>query len=49
MNNQKAKKQRIIEHRKERYNHAMQKYIDGLVPYSYVVERWDKYKEAIGK
>jgi hypothetical protein len=45
MNNKLAKKKRLIEHRKERYNHAIQRYIDGEVPYSYVEERWNKLKE----
>lgn len=40
------KKRSLIEHRKERYNDAMQKYIDGKVPYRYVEERFRKLKEV---
>ena len=43
------KKQRIIKHREERYNHAIQKAIDGKAKPGYATERWEKLKEAKGK
>jgi len=39
------KKQRMIKHREERYQHAIQKVIDGKAEPSYATERWDKLKE----
>lgn len=41
------KKHWLLEHRKERYNAAIQKFIDGKVPQSYVQERYQKLKEIL--
>jgi hypothetical protein len=35
----------LIEHRKERYYSAIQNFIDGKVPQTYVDERYRKLKE----
>ena len=43
---QKLKLEWLINHRRMMYQLAMQKYIDGKVPYSYVEERWQKLKEV---
>jgi len=43
------KKQLIIRHRQERYDHAILKVIDGKADPSYATERWNKLKEAQGK
>ena len=43
---QKLKKILIVQHRRERYHAAIQKYIDGKVPYTYVEERWKKLQEV---
>ena len=37
----------LIEHRKTMYQEALQKYIDGLVPYTYVQEMLRKLREVI--
>ena len=46
MRNKHIKKMMVKKHREERYHTAMQKYIDGKVPYSYVEERWKKLQEV---
>ena len=43
--NKRVKKKWLIEHRKERYQNAMQLFIDGKVPQTYVDERYKKLKE----
>ncbi len=43
------KKQRMIKHREERYQHAIQKVIDGKAEPGFATKRWDKLKEVKGK
>lgn len=43
------KKQSAIKHREERYNHAIQKVIDGNAKPGYATERYKKLKEVRGK
>ncbi len=43
------KKQRMIKHREERYEHAIQKVIDGEAEPGYATKRFKKLKEIKGK
>lgn len=48
MNAEKSKRKKIdcIKHREERYEHAIQKVIDGEADGSYATERWKKLKQV---
>ena len=42
------KKQMAIQHREERYQHAIQKVIDGKADPNYATLRWEKLREVKG-
>lgn len=42
----KRKKTQVIHHRKEQYNHAIQKVIDGRADPAYATKRWKKLREV---
>ena len=43
------KKHECIKHREERYDHAIQKVIDGKAEPGYASERWNKLKQVKNK
>lgn len=43
------KRQLCIQHRRERYNHAIQKVIDGEADPNYATLRYEKLREAEGR
>jgi len=45
-NRDKGKRRRCLQHREERYLHAINKVIDGKADPSYATYRWDKLKEV---
>lgn len=40
------KKTQLIHHRKEQYNHAIQKVIDGKAEPNYATKRWNKLRDV---
>lgn len=48
MARKRLRKTRLIRHREERYQHAIQKVIDGKAKPNYATSRWHKLQEAKG-